>query len=63
MEHLIRTKRYDDETRTLFDVTYCGLEDERTGPSELRGPGESWAVERCAECVKTKDALNDTTEG
>ena len=54
MEHLILTPRYDDETRTLFDVTYCGLEYPRTGPATLRGPGENPGVDVCQECIDAK---------
>ena len=59
MEHLIRTQRYDDETSTLFDVTYCGLECVRTGEPDLRGPGESPVVEVCRDCAEAQAKDNE----
>ena len=60
MEHKIRTQRYDDETSTLFDVTYCGCEYARTGEATLREPGEGLAVDVCPACVEAK--AKDTDE-
>ena len=54
MEHRIRAERYDDETSTLFDVTYCGFEVARTGASTLREPGESLVADVCPACVEAE---------
>ena len=61
MEHKIRTQRYDDETSTLFDVTYCGCEYARTGPATLREPGKVWPLTYARPVLRRKPKTKTMT--
>ena len=50
--HEWKGDRYDESKGKLFDVTYCGCEIERTGPSE---DSKGLALgKKCEKCIENK---------